>query len=80
MKLLCIIYNFASIMNNKGYDHRFVEKNESELAFKIMKNIEIMSKITYLETRKKEIDNKYSDIKPANFRNGGLMSDWEFDI
>lgn len=90
MKLLCIIYNFVSIINNKGYDHRFIEKNESELAFKIMKNIEIMSKITYLETRKNEIDNtskqiiddylNYSDIKPANFRNGGLMNDWDFDI
>lgn len=90
MKLLFIIYNFIPILNNKGYDHRFVEKNESELAFQIMKNIEIMSKINYLESRKNEIDNtskqiiddylNYYNIKPVNFRNGGLMNDWDFDI
>lgn len=90
MKLLSIIYNFLPIVSNKGYDHRFIEKNESELVFQIMKNIDIMSKITYLESRKNEIDDKskqiiddylnYSDIKPANFRNGGLMMDWNFDI
>lgn len=92
MKLLCIIYNFVPLLNNKGYDHRFIEKNESELAFQIMKNIDIMSKITHLEsrTKKNEMDSiskqiiddylNYYDIKPANFRNGGLMTDWDFDI
>jgi hypothetical protein len=78
----------------KGGDERFIENNitEQDLLFSISKNINILDKVHYLEMRCKssEIDDKtkqilydhlnYYDIKPVNFRNGGLMMDWDFDI
>ena len=98
MKLLCIIYNFATTYllqtSLKGIDQRFIENNitEQELLLRISKHIDILDKLRYLETQAgtNKIDDKtkqflddylnYSDINPANFRNGGLMADWNFNI
>ena len=98
MKLLCIIYNFATVSflhgSLKGFDQRFIENNitEHEILIRISKHMDILDKIHYLETQTgtNKIDDKtkqilddhlqYSDINPANFRNGGLMTDWDFDM
>ena len=96
MKLLCIIYNFATFLYSslKGVDQRFIENNitEQEILVRISKHMDILDKLRYLETQAgtNKIDDKikhflddycnYSDINPANFRNGGLMTDWNFNI
>jgi hypothetical protein len=98
MKLLCIIYNFATAAilhtSYKGFDQHFIENNatETEVLLQIVKHIDILDKVHHLEMQygTSKIDDKtkqilddylnYSDIKPANFRNGGLLTDWNFDI
>ena len=76
----------------KGVDEHFIENNTTETALllRISRNIDILDKIHYLEMQSGTIDDKikqilddylkYFDIKPTNLQNGGLMTDWNFDI